>query len=94
MKKYALGLDFGTNSCRSLIVDIEDGTELSSSVFPYHLGENGIFIDPNDPNIARQNPQDYLDGISVSVREAIHLAENKYYWDWCGYDREQSDACR
>jgi len=78
MKKYALGLDFGTNSCRSLIVDIEDGTELSSSVFPYHSGKNGIFIDPNDPNIARQNPQDYLDGISVSVREAIHLAENKF----------------
>ena len=42
MKKYAIGLDFGTNSCRSLIVDLSNGDELASHVFPYPTGEAGI----------------------------------------------------
>ena len=68
MKRYALGLDFGTNSCRSLIVDLDDGTESASAVFDYPSGAAGILLDPNDPNVARQNPQDYLDGLVASVR--------------------------
>lgn len=75
MKKYALGLDYGTNSCRSLIVDLEDGTELASSVFPYPSGEMGICIDSSDPNLARQNPQDYIDGFISIVTGAIGQAK-------------------
>jgi L-ribulokinase len=74
MKKYALGLDYGTNSCRSLIVDLEDGTELASSVFPYPSGEMGICLDPREPNLARQNPQDYIDAFA-SVTAAIEQAK-------------------
>ncbi len=74
MKKYALGLDFGTNSCRSLIVDLEDGTELASNVSNYPSGSEGILLDPKDPNVARQNPQDYHQSLEVSVKEAIVLA--------------------
>ncbi|MGB2092302.1 MAG: ribulokinase, partial [Akkermansiaceae bacterium] len=62
MPKYSIGLDYGTNSCRSLIVDLADGRELGSSVFAYPSGEHGILTDPEDPHVARQNPQDYLDG--------------------------------
>ena len=53
MKKYALGLDYGTNSCRSLLVDLSDGSELGSTVFNYPSGELGIITDPSDPNVAR-----------------------------------------
>jgi len=74
MGRYALGLDFGTNSCRSLIVDLNAGCELASCVFDYPSGEQGILLDGNDPNLARQNPQDYLDGLVASVREAARLA--------------------
>jgi L-ribulokinase len=74
MKKYALGLDFGTNSCRSLIVGLEDGIELASHVFNYPSGSEGILLDPKDPNVARQNPQDYHQSLEVSVKEAIVLA--------------------
>ena len=74
MKKYALGLDFGTNSCRSLIVDLEDGTELASYVSNYPSGSEGILLDPKDPNVARQNPQDYHQSLELSVKEAIVLA--------------------
>ena len=65
MKRYALGLDYGTNSCRALIFDLEDGTELADAVFPYPSGEQGILLDPRDPNLARQNPQDYIDSLGA-----------------------------
>jgi L-ribulokinase len=74
MSKYAVGLDFGTNSCRSLIVDIENGNELSSHVFNYPSGESGVILNPRDPNLARQNPGDYLQGIEVTIKEAIKKA--------------------
>lgn len=77
MKQYALGLDFGTNSCRALIVDIQDGRELADSVYDYPSGNAGIILDPKDPNVARQNPQDYLSGIETSVTQAIREAADK-----------------
>ena len=73
MSRYALGLDFGTNSCRSVIVDLSDGREPASVVFDYPSGEAGILLDPKDPNVARQNPQDYLDAFQ-SVRRVVALA--------------------
>ena len=76
MKRYALGLDYGTNSCRSLIVDLSDGSELASHVFPYPSGKQGILLDPRDPNVARQNPQDYLDAF-VAIKSAIKIARKK-----------------
>ena len=59
---YALGLDFGTNSVRALLVDIRNGRELATSVFPYPAGKAGIILDPRNPDLARQNPADYLLG--------------------------------
>ena len=65
MNKYAIGLDFGTNSCRSLIVNIENGREIASHVFNYPTGDAGVIIDKNDTNLARQNPADYIEGIEI-----------------------------
>ncbi len=75
MKRYAIGLDFGTNSCRSLVVDLLDGRELASHVSDYRTGQEGIWLDPRDPNVARQNPADYLTGMQESVRGALKEAE-------------------
>lgn len=77
MKRYALGIDYGTNSCRSLLVDLSDGTELGSTVFNYPSGTLGILTDPRDPNVARQNPQDYLDGLEAVVKGALEQAKAK-----------------
>jgi L-ribulokinase len=74
MSKYVIGLDFGTNSCRSLIFDISNGWELASFVFEYPSGEAGVIVSPSDPNLARQNPADYLKGIEVTIKQAIKLA--------------------
>lgn len=75
MSRYAIGLDYGTNSCRSLLVDLDTGEELGSVVFPYPSGELGILTDPSDPNVARQNPQDYLDGMLAIITGAIEQAK-------------------
>jgi L-ribulokinase len=76
MNKYVIGLDFGTNSCRALIVDISDGKELASCVFPYPSGKDGVIVDSADPNLARQNPADYLLGIEATVKDAIKKARS------------------
>jgi len=72
--KYSIGLDFGTNSCRSLIINLRSGKELATDVYDYPTGENGVLIDPKDPNLARQHPRDYLDGISVTIPRSIRRA--------------------
>lgn len=77
MDKYVIGLDFGTNSCRALIVRTADGKELASSVFNYPSGFEGVIIDSADPNLARQNPADYLIGIEVTVNDAIIRAKKE-----------------
>ncbi|MES2594748.1 MAG: ribulokinase [Verrucomicrobiota bacterium] len=77
MKRYALGIDFGTNSCRSLLIDLDNGAEVGSTVFNYPSGDMGILLDPRDPHVARQNPQDYLDGLTSVTRGALQQAQEK-----------------
>ena len=71
---YAIGLDFGTNSVRALVVDVRDGRELSSHTWPYAYGHAGVIVDPNVPDLARQHPADYLAGIEASVKQALEFA--------------------
>jgi len=73
--KYVIGLDYGTNSCRSLIMKVEDGSEVASFVFPYPSGSAGVIIDNKDPNLARQNPADYILGIETTIKGAIEKAK-------------------
>src|ERR1035437_9313130 len=75
MNKYTIGLDFGTNSCRALIVSPQKGKELASHVFSYSSGKDGVIIDSSDPNLARQNPKDYLLGIENTITESIKKAK-------------------
>ena len=73
--KFSLGIDYGTNSCRALLVDLANGNELATAVFPYPSGENGILLDPTDPHVARQNPQDYLDGLVSTITSVVEQAK-------------------
>jgi len=74
MAKFAIGVDYGTNSVRALVVDIADGSEVATAVFDYPSGEEGILLDPQDPNLARQNPADYIEGFVHSVSNAVKKA--------------------
>ncbi|MGD8537677.1 MAG: ribulokinase, partial [Candidatus Aminicenantes bacterium] len=82
MKRFALGLDFGTNSCRALIVDLNDGYELASCVIDYPSGVDGILLDTADPNVARQNPADYFFSLERAIKGALQqAAENSSGFD-------------
>lgn len=76
MSKYVIGIDFGTNSCRSLIVDVANGKELATHVFEYPSGKNGVIIDSKNPHLARQNPDDYMKGIEATVKGALRKAKS------------------
>lgn len=69
--RYALGLDYGTNSVRCLIVRVSDGHEVASAVSAYTRGDLGILLDPRNPDLARQHPRDYLDGTVSATRAAV-----------------------
>ncbi len=71
---YTIGLDYGTNSVRAVLVNVADGQEAATAVYPYETGQEGIILDSTDHNLARQNPADYIKGIEVTVREVINKA--------------------
>jgi L-ribulokinase len=81
MNKYSLGVDYGTNSVRALLVDVATGEEIATAVFDYPSGEAGILLDPTDPNLARQNPTDYIEGFYRSVSDVVRQAKSKGGFD-------------
>lgn len=72
---YTIGVDYGTNSVRAVVVRAQDGAELGESVFDYPGGAQGILLDPTDHNLARQHPGDYLRGLDTAVNGALAAAE-------------------
>nr|MCU0981690.1 ribulokinase [Pirellulaceae bacterium] len=74
-RRFSIGVDYGTNSVRALVVDVADGAEVGTHVYNYPSGEAGILLDSKDPNLARQNPADYIEGFYVSVKRAVSAAK-------------------
>ena len=72
--KYSIGLDYGTNSVRTLIVNISSGREVATTVWDYTRGEQGVLLS-RDPNLARQHPADYVAGTEGSVKKALAAAK-------------------
>ncbi|MDR2019861.1 MAG: ribulokinase [Treponema sp.] len=66
---YVLGLDYGTDSCRAVIIDAADGGEAGSAVMYYPRWSRSLYCDPAK-NQFRQHPQDYIDVLAGSVKEA------------------------
>src|SRR5512142_374205 len=74
--KYSIGLDYGTNSVRCLIVDVATGAEIGTAVWGYENGEAGVILSRN-PHLARQHPADYLKGAEITIRKALAEAKRK-----------------
>ncbi len=68
--KYTIGLDYGSDSVRSLIVNVETGEEVASVVFEYPRWKKGMYCDPAT-NQFRQHPKDYLEGLEYTIVEAL-----------------------
>lgn len=68
--KYVIGLDYGSDSCRALIVEAETGKEVASSVKYYKRWKDGKYCQPLK-NQYRQHPLDYIEGLEESINEAL-----------------------
>jgi L-ribulokinase len=71
MGAYTIGVDFGTNSCRAIVVSCEDGTVAGTGVSEYHSGDHGVLTHPSDPHLARQNPADYIGSLGHAITAAL-----------------------
>lgn len=68
--KYTIGLDYGSDSCRAVIIDAETGKEIASSVKYYKRWAAGKYCNPHK-NQYRQHPLDYIESLEESVKEAL-----------------------
>src|SRR5512133_2294003 len=72
--RYVIGLDYGTNSVRTLIVNVANGREVATAVWNYSHGTQGVLLS-RDPNLARQHPADYITGAEFTIKKALALAK-------------------
>lgn len=70
---YLLGVDYGTDSVRSVIVNGQNGEELASSVFYYPRWRDGLYCNPA-LNQFRQHPLDYIEGLEATIKDCISIA--------------------
>lgn len=74
--KYVIGIDYGSDSVRSVIVDASNGQEVSSSVHYYSRWQKGLYCDPS-ANQFRQHPLDYIEGLEITIKDCIEKAGGK-----------------
>ena len=74
--QYTIGLDYGTNSVRALVVNTDNGKEVGTAVWGYENGTQGVILS-RDPNLARQHPADYITGAEVTIKKALADSKNK-----------------
>lgn len=70
MKKYTLGMDFGSDSVRALLVDASTGQELETSIHNYVRWKEGKYCDPSK-NRFRQHPLDYIEGVENTIKAIL-----------------------
>ncbi|MGV3508333.1 MAG: ribulokinase [Sphingobacteriaceae bacterium] len=70
---YVIGVDYGTDSVRSVIVNAANGAEIAASVYYYPRWKQGLFCDPSE-NQFRQHPLDYLEGLEKTIKECLAQA--------------------
>jgi len=68
--QYVIGIDYGTDSVRALLVNASTGKELAVSVFEYPRWKKGLYCYPAG-NRFRQHPLDYLEGLEFTVRDVL-----------------------
>jgi L-ribulokinase len=70
---FVIGVDYGTDSVRSVLVDAADGSEIASSVFYYPRWKEGKYCIPSS-NQFRQHPLDYVEGLESTIKDCLQKA--------------------
>ena len=74
--QFVIGVDYGSDSVRSVLVNAINGNEIASSVYEYPRWRDGLFCDPS-ANQFRQHPLDYIDGLEATIKECLKIAGSK-----------------
>lgn len=69
-RKYTLGVDYGTDSVRTMIIDTSNGKIMGQAVALYARWGKGMYCQP-ETNQFRQHPLDYIDGLKKAIKETI-----------------------
>ena len=67
---YVIGVDYGSDSVRTIIVNTANGEELASSVFYYPRWKKQLYCNMNE-NQFRQHPLDYVEGLEATIKECV-----------------------
>lgn len=70
---FVIGVDYGTDSVRSIIVDAYTGREIASSLFYYPRWKDGSYCNPS-ANVFRQHPKDYIEGLEQTIKACLAMA--------------------
>ncbi|MDC6386080.1 ribulokinase [Flagellimonas taeanensis] len=70
MKAYVIGLDYGSDSVRAVLIDTQNGTELASEVFWYPRWKAQKYCRP-EINQFRQHPLDHIEGLEQTIRAVM-----------------------
>lgn len=73
MEQFVIGIDFGTDSVRTIIVDSSTGQEIAASTFNYPRWRDGLYCNPVN-NEFRQHPLDYREGLEYTIRNCLDAA--------------------
>lgn len=72
-KKFVIGVDYGTDSVRSVLTDAHTGEEKAAAVFHYPRWKKGLYCDPS-ANRFRQHPLDYIEGLEYTINTCLQKA--------------------
>ncbi len=75
IRNYVIGLDFGTDSVRAMLVDAADGKIIASAVEMYRRWSKGMYSDPSKARF-RQHPLDYIEGLEKVLKSVIGECED------------------
>ena len=74
-KNYVIGIDYGTDSVRAVLVDASNGNELAAAVSHYPRWKAQKFCDASK-SIFRQHPLDYVEGLTATIKEVLAKVGN------------------
>ncbi len=74
--KYVIGVDYGTDSVRSLVLNAHTGEEIGTAVYEYPRWKQGLYCDAPHSQF-RQHPLDYLEGLEYTIKEALKEASEE-----------------
>ncbi|MBS1603129.1 MAG: ribulokinase [Bacteroidetes bacterium] len=70
---YCIGVDFGTDSVRTIIADTATGREIAAATFEYPRWKTGAFCNPREHRF-RQHPLDHIEGLEATIKECLEKA--------------------